>query len=172
MTNQANHLVLQNIGLLRQGVDVLASVDPSLYGRANGRSSIGSHFRHCLDFFGSFLRGAPSGRVDYCDRERDDRLARCFAAATSRVEYIVAGLEPFRHRDAHAPLLVRAEDAGDASLHDAWTRSSLGRELQAILSHTVHHYAIVAIVLRAEGCEPGAEFGVSPSTLAHWRRAS
>jgi hypothetical protein len=36
----------------------------------------------------------------------------------------------------------------------------------------VHHYAIVAIMLRAEGCEPGAEFGVSPSTLAHWRRAS
>jgi hypothetical protein len=172
MTNQAHHLVLQNVELLRQGLDVLGSVDPSLYAQSNGRSSVGSHFRHCLDFFGSFLGGVPSGRVDYCDRDRDDRVARCFAAATSRVQHIVEGLEPLKHRDPHVPLLVRAEDAGDAPLHEAWTRSSLGRELQALLSHTVHHYAIVAILLRAEGVEPGEAFGVSPSTLAHWRRAS
>jgi hypothetical protein len=172
MTNQSHHLVRQNVELLRQGIDVLGRVDPSLYGRASGRSSIGSHFRHCLDFFGSFLNGIESGRVDYCDRDRDDRIAKCFAAAGARVERIVEGLEALGPRDPHSPLLVRAEDAGDASLHEAWTRSSIGRELQAILSHMVHHYAIVAIMLRAEGLEPGDAFGVSPSTLAHWRRAS
>ena len=172
MTTNANHLVLQNITLLRQGVDLLGNVDPSIYGRTNGRSSIGSHFRHCLDFFGSFLKGIPSGRVDYTVRDRDESVARCFAAASTRVEHIVEGLEPLRLRDPHSPLLVRAEDAGEATLHEAWTRSSLGRELQAILSHTVHHYAIVAIMLRTQGLEPGDEFGVSPSTLAHWRRAS
>ena len=47
-----------------------------------------------------------------------------------------------------------------------WSRSSLLRELQFALSHTVHHYAIIARQLRERGAEPGADFGVAPSTLA------
>jgi uncharacterized damage-inducible protein DinB len=48
---------------------------------------------------------------------------------------------------------------------DTWTRSTVARELQFLLSHTVHHYALVAIRLRLAGREPAAGFGVSPSTL-------
>jgi hypothetical protein len=48
--------------------------------------------------------------------------------------------------------------------------STVARELQFLLSHTVHHYALIALILRLQGFEPGEEFGVAPSTLAHWRR--
>jgi hypothetical protein len=33
----------------------------------------------------------------------------------------------------------------------------------------VHHYALIAALLRQRGFEPGEEFGVAPATAAHWR---
>jgi hypothetical protein len=48
-----------------------------------------------------------------------------------------------------------------------WSRSTAARELQFLVSHTVHHYALIAFILRANGIDPGADFGVAPSTLAH-----
>lgn len=54
--------------------------------------------------------------------------------------------------------------AGSGSEPD-WSDSSVKRELQFLVSHTVHHYALIKELLRREGFDPGAEFGVAPSTL-------
>jgi hypothetical protein len=48
-----------------------------------------------------------------------------------------------------------------------WSGTSVGRELQFLVSHTVHHYAVIAAMLRPQGVEPGADFGVAPSTLVY-----
>jgi hypothetical protein len=53
-----------------------------------------------------------------------------------------------------------------------WSRSSLLRELQFLLSHTIHHYSLIVLALRVQGFEPGVEFGVAPSTLKHWRKTA
>jgi hypothetical protein len=53
-----------------------------------------------------------------------------------------------------------------------WAVTSLERELQFLLSHTVHHFALVALLLRAQGFEVSADFGVAPSTLAYWQPQS
>ena len=50
-----------------------------------------------------------------------------------------------------------------------WSRSTLRRELQFLLSHTIHHFALIGLLLSFHGVEPGEEFGVAPSTLKHWR---
>jgi hypothetical protein len=34
----------------------------------------------------------------------------------------------------------------------------------------VHHYALIGALLRVQGVDPGAEFGVAPSTLEHRRQ--
>ena len=54
---------------------------------------------------------------------------------------------------------------------DAWTRSSLRRELVVLLSHTVHHHALVRERLLARGCDPGRGLGLAPSTREHETRA-
>jgi hypothetical protein len=172
MTAPRSALVAANIDLLEQGLDLFRRIDPALYCRTAGpfgRGSIGSHFRHCLDFAGSLLKGLPESRVDYCDRDRDERIARCPEAAAVRVRALVAGLESLEGHDPTTPLFVRAEDVGACPDRQLWSPSSLGRELQAVLSHTVHHYAIVTMLLRSVGVEPGEEFGVAPSTLVYWR---
>jgi hypothetical protein len=35
------------------------------------------------------------------------------------------------------------------------------------VSHTVHHYALVKLLLEDAGVDAGAEFGVAPSSLAY-----
>jgi uncharacterized damage-inducible protein DinB len=46
-----------------------------------------------------------------------------------------------------------------------WCQSSVGRELQHLINHTVHHYAFVALILRLQGVAIEDDFGVAPSTL-------
>jgi hypothetical protein len=45
--------------------------------------------------------------------------------------------------------------------------SSLSRELQVLSSHTIHHFALIAVTLRAHGVQMDADFGMAPSTLRH-----
>jgi hypothetical protein len=70
-----------------------------------------------------------------------------------------------RVREDH-DVLVRAE-AGDD-----WLPSTVSRELQALSSHTIHHLALVAIILRLQGIRLDPDFGMSPSTLRHHAASS
>jgi len=45
--------------------------------------------------------------------------------------------------------------------------TSIKRELAFLLSHTIHHYAIVAIICRLQGLSVEDDFGIAPSTLRH-----
>ena len=50
---------------------------------------------------------------------------------------------------------------------DGRTVGALGRELQFLVSHTVHHAAMIAASCRARGLPTADEYGVAPSTLRH-----
>lgn len=169
---ERNRLAGACVRVLEQGHALLGRLDDRLYTETAGlpvRSGVGSHVRHCLDFYQSLLEGVWTGRVDYNRRGRDELVARDRACAAARIEIVVEELRALADLPGETPLLVSPEDA-DASEGDAWCASTLARELQFLLSHTVHHHALVALILRLQGFEPGEEFGVTPSTLAHWRR--
>ena len=141
-----------NVDLLRQGADLLESLDDASFRR------IGPQIRHGIDFYACFLRGLPSGRIDYVHRERSARVEtdRRFA-----LEELLATIDALESIDveACAPSLdVRAEEGMD------WAGSTPAREVQFLASHTTHHFAIVALLLRSAGIEPPERFGVAPST--------
>ncbi|HXI89139.1 MAG TPA: DinB family protein [Blastocatellia bacterium] len=167
-------LVLDNIAILRQGIELTSCLGP-LYSRSTPRclqGSIGGHFRHCIDFYNNFLSSVGSGRINYDLRARNELVESDPELAALELQAIIAGLRRFSFADGHAELLVALE--GSTRTHDCpcWTRSSIARELQSLLSHTVHHYALIAIALRLQGIEPSTEFGVAPSTLEHWRKTA
>ena len=167
-------LVLDNIAILRQGIELTSCLGP-LYSRSTPRclqGGIGTHFRHCIDFYNSFLSSVGSGRINYDLRARNELVESDPELAALELQAIIAGLRRFSFADGHAELLVVLE--GSTRTHDCpcWTRSSIARELQSLLSHTVHHYALIAIALRLQGIEPSTEFGVAPSTLEHWRKTA
>ena len=62
---------------------------------------------------------------------------------------------------------VRMEDAEPNAVRDSFMESSVSRELQVLSSHTVHHFALIAVTLRAHGVHMDPDFGMAPSTLRH-----
>jgi len=156
--------------LLKQATQLLAGMDPDIYTRPSAlclNSAIGGHVRHCLEHYGSLLQGLPGGQVDYDARRRDPAVETRIPAALSLVESILTALgELVHHRRLPSPhpLMVRSmhgDGTGD------WHPSSAGRELQFLVSHTIHHFALIAALCCVHGIpvEPG--FGVAPSTLSY-----
>lgn len=165
-------MVEENTGLIRQGIDTLSVLDPKLY-RSPGdvplSSSVGKHFRHVLDFYDRLLDGY-STVVDYDARGRDPRVETDPEYAASVARRTCAGLNAlaatFGSAPGPTPVVVRTEiHSDDGSAVEV--NSTIERELSALSSHTVHHYAIIALVLRLCGWTVGEKFGVAPSTLRY-----
>ena len=167
-------LISAGVSVLGQARELLGRLPAPVYSSTAGlpvASGAGPHLRHCLDFFDALLDGLETGRVDYNLRERDEATERDPHRAIARIDATIARLEA-TSAPASTPLLVRAEGPADPLDSSSWGRSSLARELQFLSSHTVHHFALIALIVRLQGVEPGAEFGVAPSTLEAWRSAS
>ena len=158
-----------HIPFIHQGLRVLETLDDDLYRApgAGGRACVGVHFRHVIDYYRSFLRGVESGRIDYDDRRRDSRLETGVTAAWQAMSEVADRLDRLA-MGGERPVDVQV----DAAAHGGgavWSRSSVARELHFLLSHTVHHYALIAMTLRSAGVELEEELGVAPSTLAFQR---
>ena len=124
--------------------------------------------RHFVDFYTCLLRDIDRRRVNYDRRERDPQLESDRNYSLTRLRDVAAQLEGMLGQTQNTQLWIRTEALGDGP----WARSSLARELQTLLSHTVHHYAIIGVVLRAQGFELDRSFGVAPSTLRHWQKTA
>ncbi len=157
-------LIHDNITVLARGILLLEELDDDLYSRPEPRVSsdgVGCHVRHCLDFYASLLDGLAAGQVDYDSRERDTRVETDRAAALERMHATADRVRAIPDPAGDVVLLVRQDSGG-------WAESSIDRELQVTLSHTVHHFALIGMLLRLNGHEVDRAFGVAPSTLRHW----
>lgn len=160
--------IVENANLLEQGLTLLDSLSNDDFAALSPLgASVGGHFRHILDFYSCFLRGVPSGSVDYDQRDRDSGVAAdrslCIDAARALLTALKALSLP-----AQSPLRVKAE----ASAPALFALSSAERELQFLSAHTVHHYALISYVLTERGIQVPAGFGLAPSTLEHLRTES
>ena len=156
----------QNLHFVRQGRGLLRRLDPEVYAAAGSRhSSVGAHLRHCIDYYRCFLDGLDGNRIDYDARQREAALETDPATASAALEDIARRLEAIEPQEFGRVVEVKVDTPADAP--DAWSRSTVARELQFLVSHTVHHYALIAHLLREQGIEPGDELGVAPSTLEY-----
>jgi len=158
-------LVEENIGLIAQGVALVESLDPVVYRRnehAHFSSGVGRHVRHVLDFYERMLMGRDS-IIDYESRRRDERIEIDPDYAIRIARTICGALGEI---DAPSPVRVRTE-CRDADAVAVEADSTVERELAMLASHTVHHYAIIALILRIQGVSVPEEFGVAPSTLRY-----
>lgn len=156
-------LIAANHQVLRQGLEMLAAIDDQTYVRTIEplfAYGVGSHIRHCLDSYNCFLNGAGRGMVDFDNRSRDGQTAIDRGCAMRRIESVIGSLGELP-RTASLALLSKQDSP-------VWAVSSIERELQFLLSHTVHHFALIALILRVQGVEVDENFGVAPSTLDYW----
>lgn len=132
--------------------------------RRGGASPIGSHVRHALDHVTALLRAVPRGLVNYDLRERGTEIEGSRQAALRLIEGQQIVLRGLVHVDSQQSLTVEAMlDPNQAPLT---MLSSWGREVAFVLSHTIHHQALIGVLASWLGVWVDPEFGVAPATLA------
>lgn len=176
----ANHLksrhrllIEANTRWLLQALALLEKVSDEAYaGTPAGLEPhrAGAHLRHILEFYDCFLCGMRTGYIDYDARRRDPVIERSRAEAARRIQEIIASLNSGSYEHENFIVMVRMEGADELGITGGWLASSVSRELQALSSHTIHHFALIAMTLRAQGVPVDLSFGVAPSTLHHQNR--
>lgn len=166
-----SELISTNIEWLNQARSLVDQLDDERYAlspESLAPHRVGSHLRHVLDFYDCFLSGLSSSRVDYDARKRDESIESSRRAAVRKICVITQRLKEIPAGDGDAVIFVRAEKTADVYL-----RSTVGRELQSLSTHTIHHFALIALTLKVHGFPVDAAFGMSPSTLRfHAARAA
>jgi uncharacterized damage-inducible protein DinB len=161
-------LIDLNREYLRQGQRLILAVSDEVYTSTDQRlytSCIGDHMRHVIEHYQRFLIGSQEGRVDYDARQRDSRISSDSNFAGSVIEQVIDGLNELPAEDT--VLTIRMAVSSDGQRDVPQTQSSLNRELQYLQAHTIHHYALIALILKTEGMDPPRDFGFAPSTLQH-----
>ncbi|GAB5559382.1 MAG: hypothetical protein SynsKO_10290 [Synoicihabitans sp.] len=160
-----------NIMLLAQGAELIDRLGAASYGVKIARcfnSSAGGHFRHTIEHYRALLAALNSGEVDYEGRARDERIETDAAHARGIIDELRLGFEKMVTDELpDRPLLVKAETVTGHQL-----KTSLARELEFLISHTVHHYALIAVIAGAQDVVPPPNFGMAPSTLKHLQTPS
>lgn len=161
-------LVQQNITFLKQGERLIGSIGSDYYARlsvAESLGTIGSHYRHILDMYRCFIKGIGQGMIRYDQRERDKNIEKSAQAAIEESNRLISGLkETATSANPEDPIKIQRILRGNETVH---LITSIGRELDVLTSHTVHHYAIIALILNSHGIECRQDFGVAPSTLEY-----
>ena len=163
-----NSLLAANIACIEQGIELLGRMPAEIYTRKCPDvfgSTIGGHFRHNLDHYLSFAAGVAGGRVDYDARGRSLDLETDPGAARDCSRELADRMRQMEEVAGDRELAICMDDGGES----VWSHTSVARELQFLLSHTIHHYALVVAIASRHGLTDFPEgFGVAPSTL-HYR---
>jgi hypothetical protein len=130
-------------------------------------SSVGMHARHIVEFYQCLLsQNGENQVINYDKRQRDLQLQSHLDYFTLTINNIVAQLENLDKDALNIPLSMTSDDDGENAEP---INSSLGRELQYNLEHTIHHAAFIKIgilSLLPDAVLPKT-FGVAPSTIRY-----
>ena len=155
--------------VLRQGESLLHALDDEKYKRKLRpafNSTVGGHYRHCLDHFQSLLDGLDADEVNYDHRDRNPRIENDRNFALAETQRVLRGFASISRPYLDCPINVRSKV--NYQLDAAPTiGSTVGRELMYAVAHAIHHYALIAVMCGLMKMPVPAGFGVAPSTLKY-----
>jgi len=160
-------ILIDNIGCLKDCVQVTASIGQKDYTHLEPKlfphGSYGAHLRHVVEFYTCFLEGLPKGVVDYAMRRRDLAIEESIEEGLNACHQVIELLEDLNVDDLNIPLRLKSESDQD----DIWLESGGLRELEFLIHHSVHHYALMSAQLRQLHKVVPDTFGLARSTLRH-----
>lgn len=153
------------IDMLRQGAGIAEIAE-----RAGLRfeEQIGPHLRHIIEHYDALLAGIDRGVVDYDNRSRDRQIECDPLLAKARCERLADGLSA-RLGQTWPETLAVAFDGGVAGDDRFVSGSTPLRELLFIAGHAVHHYALLRLVLKAQGLNLPDNVGKAAATIRYER---
>lgn len=166
----ADELVAALAATLRQLADLLRDLTDEQYACKPGGalpSSIGGHVRHNLNHVTALLAALPGGALDYDRRARGTPVESDRRAGLAEVRRLEHALDDITANELPETLRISILPAPDRAPVEV--SSTPERELAFVLSHTIHHNALIAVLAAAVGASTPAGFGYAPSTIAHRR---
>lgn len=131
-------------------------------------ASIGAHIRHILDRFHCFFAGLSDASIDYDARKRDPEIEQNLGAAMFALTSIARRIESLQQQPFCNEALTVKESVLPTSPAIGIT-STVERELMALITHSIHHLAIIALLARSFGHPVDEDFGKAPSTIVYER---
>src|SRR5262249_28215348 len=116
----------------------------------------------CLDHIGALVAAGASQPLSYDRRERGTAVERDPAAALRVIMRLTSAVDRWGERRIDEPICVVSmlNTAGESVA--GW--STLGRELAFVSSHTIHHEAMIAVLLSLAGLDVPDRLGLAPAT--------
>jgi uncharacterized damage-inducible protein DinB len=143
---------------------IVISIDDAAYVArpVDVSGSIGEHVRHCLDHIGALVGATSSIPLSYDRRERGTAVEREPSDALRTIMRLKTAVNRWAERDVDEPLRVVSMLTASGESVEGW--STLGRELAFVTSHTVHHQAMIAVLLSVAGLDVPEHLGLAPVT--------
>jgi uncharacterized damage-inducible protein DinB len=128
-------------------------------------SSIGGHVRHCLDHVRALLNASETGQLDYDQRDRGTTIESDRAAALGAIRALRNRLDALPDDIIDRPIRLSVLMISDGAPMEVQT--TFGREMAFVLSHTIHHNALIGTMVKILSGWLPDRFGYAPSTITH-----
>ncbi|MDH5654569.1 MAG: DinB family protein [Spirochaetia bacterium] len=131
------------------------------------QSSIGTHIRHILDHIKIFIESVASCTdINYDQRERGGAIENFREDAIEEIENFILRLNLLSFQESDRVNIKSMLLPG----HSVSFVSSAGRELLFLISHIIHHNAVIAAILKEKNLAVPKYFGYAPSTIEYMER--
>lgn len=141
--------------------DLLEQIDQKNYSKVFDElsgASIGQHIRHIIELYQCLINDYDSGFICYDNRKRDELIELDPNEASGAIDKILLQLNK-EDKSLYVDYLF-------LSTTNQKIKSTYFRELLYNLEHSIHHQAIIKVVLRTlPSIELSEHFGVAPSTI-------
>ncbi len=124
--------------------------------------SVGEHLRHCLDHVSALLDHEPDLVLSYDSRRRGTPVETEPVAALAQILECRQLLALWSWGGLDRPVAVSSAMSPSGDLATTW--STIGREFAFVVNHTIHHQALMAMLLAIQGVRVPERFGLSPSS--------
>lgn len=126
---------------------------------------MGAHSRHILDRFHCFFAGLPKASIDYDARKRDKEVEQNLSEARFAIATVSRSIEQLGAQPTELELIA-VKEAVVPSAPAVEISSTLERELMGLITHSIHHLAIIVMIAKSFGYQIDDDFGKAPSTIA------
>jgi len=155
-----------NVSLLKETIELLKSISIEIYTHQSmlfNADTPGAHVRHIIEHYELFLEGLSTGHINYDLRKRNLKLSSDPKIAIKQVEEIIGQIKILSPENLSLLIDIKM-DTGNVC--DA-VNTSVGRELQFLWSHHVHHNAIIRMIIESSGEAVIKNYGVAASTIKY-----
>jgi uncharacterized damage-inducible protein DinB len=162
--------ILANIELLQRLSLTIGSLTNTQYTWQlnESSSSTGKHIRHIIDHYTCFFSSLERACINYDNRARADIVETKTHRAQEELSKVILQLGKLDPRQTNT-LRVYLSATPDKEPEPA--DSSLPRELLFLQSHTIHHMAVIQLILDSLGVSVDSGFALAPSTIKYHHKA-